>query len=168
MLMKGNFAMIASVFLADMPCGIIFEGEKNQLVGALAEKLYTLGLFRDRHCEIFSPELKAALNSYRRANLLPETDYCDPISLRMLTGIETDGEGLILLARFCEAEFPRATEVDRYDYCRKAISDSRNLGLTLHRYINGKRRVGELLNSSPVPADAVKTAVLAYIMESGW
>ena len=159
--------MIVSVMLADLPCGIIFEGEKNELVGVLADKLHTLGLFRDRSCEVFTPELKTALNGYRRAHSLPESDYCDPSSLRMLTGIETDGDGLLLLARLCEAELPRATEVERYDYCRGAISESRIYGLTLQQYIDGKRRVGELLNFPAASSDTVKTAVLAYIMESG-
>jgi hypothetical protein len=159
--------MIVSIIYTDLPCGIIFEGQKNEFVSVIADKLYTLGYFRDRKCEVFMPELKAALNKYRRANSLPESDYCDPISLKMLAGIDTNGDELLLLARLCEAELPCATEVERYDYCRNAISESRSFNLTLHQYINGKRSIGELLNTTPASSDTVKTAVLAYIMESG-
>lgn len=156
--------MFAALIYADQPCGIIFIGEKNQLAGTVADELHKLGLLRSQSGGIFTPEVRDALNSYRRANSLPESDYCDPVTLRLLTGIESGGEELLLLARYLESEYPAADEVERFDRCREALSGADRLGLGLKQYLSGKCQVGALLSSPAPSAETVKAAVLAYML----
>ncbi|MCI8388846.1 MAG: peptidoglycan-binding protein [Clostridiales bacterium] len=158
--------MISAIISTDLPCGIIFAGEKNMLVSEIAGELHSLGLYRERTSDIFTPELADALNAYRRANRLPESDYCDPITLRLLTGIDSGGDELLLLARWCEFAHPEATEVEKFDLCRAAIRESRKLGLTVQQYLSGRANIGELLASPSASSETVKAAVLASMLET--
>lgn len=137
--------------------GIIFPGERSELVRMLSERLKFLGYF-DRSADIFSSELIAALDRWRIDNSLPMLDYADPLSLRLI-GLEVGGDELILLARHAEQ---LKTESERFEFCRSAIYSAHELNMSLVEYLARHPPTKLPLAST----DALRSAVIASLMSN--
>lgn len=137
--------------------GIVFAGERSDFVLSVSSELKRLG-YTHKLTDILSPELLSALNEWRSDNSLPELGYIDPVSLRLLTGENVGGDGLMLLAR-CAEGLP--TEVERFGFCREAVSASRRMLVSLTQYLSGKTDLGALPEASE---NSVRCAVIAYLL----
>ncbi len=135
-----------------MTTGIILQGEQSPIVGELSEALKAIGLTRET-TDRLTPELLAALNTYRIANSLPELDFADPNTLRSL-GIECSGDEVLTLARYGEAE--AESEIGIFDRCREAVTLCRKYNLTIREYT-------KMPSHTPVSEAAVTAAILALL-----
>ncbi len=139
-----------------MNYGIILQDEASPLVPELSEALIKLG-FTDENETTLSPKLLEALDKYRTENKLPTLDFCDPVTLQTL-GIDADGEEIILLARYGEAN--AKVELDIFDICSEIVTESRELGITLAQAIY---RHGGLGSSDEPSETAISAAILALL-----
>lgn len=137
--------------------GIIFAGERSEIALSMSQELIKLG-YRLSQSDIVSEEFLSSLNEWRRGHNLPELDFVDPVSLRLLLGADVGGDELVLLAG-CAETLP--TEVERYQLCREAISGSKSMMVSLTQYLSGRFELGAI----PVPsADSMKCAVIAKLI----
>ena len=113
-------------------------------------------------CFIYTPEVNDALNSFRLANKLPTADYCDPVTLRLLCGVDAGGDELVLLARACEVLLPDANELERFDFCREIVESGEDIGDRIRQLTD----IGRLLDAPMPSAETVKSALLAYMLRS--
>lgn len=141
-----------------MNYGIILQDEESPLIPELSEALRELGFMAENETSL-SSNLLDALNKYRTANNLPTLDFCDPVTLQTL-GIDTEGEEIILLARYGEAN--AKVELDIFDVCREIVTESRELYITLTQAIY---RHGGLGSSDEPSETAISAAVLALLHE---
>lgn len=144
---------------AEQPCGIIQQGERGELVRLISDRLHSLGLLRTSG-DIYTPEVNDALNSFRLANKLPTADYCDPVTLRLLCGVDAGGDELVLLARACEVLLPDANELEHFDFCRDIVESGEDIGDRIRQLTD----IGRLLDAPMPSAETVKSAMLAYIL----
>ena len=151
---------MAIIQYAAQPCGIIQLGERGELVYLVASSLHSLGLLRQIE-DIYTPAVNDALNSFRLANKLPTADYCDPVTLRLLCGVDVGGE-LVLLARACEVLLPDANELERFDFCREIVESGEDIGDRIRQLTD----IGRLLDAPMPSAETVKSALLAYMLRS--
>ena len=137
--------------------GIIFPGERSELIGRAAEKLSRLG-YLENPGDVATPDVISALNKWRGDNSLPALDYFDPVSLRLL-GFDVGGDEIIFLARRAEV---LPTDVERYDFCKHALRSAK---------ISGSTPIGSLSSDlSELPqasVNSLKCALIAYLMERG-
>ena len=140
--------------------GIILPGEKSQLAEAVAEELHRLGLYRYERDSfgIMTNDLCISLNKFRRANSLPELEYADPVTLRLLLGEDLGGDELVLLADRAERE---PDELSKYNFCRRMIALSRETGASLTVLLLSSAEKTEL----HATADTLRCAILAVMME---
>ena len=137
--------------------GIIFAGERSEIALSMSQELIKLG-YRLSQSDIVSEEFLSSLNEWRRGHSLPELDFVDPVSLRLLLGADVGGDELVLLAG-CAETLP--TEVERYQLCREAISGSKAMMVSLTQYLSGRFELG----ATPDPsADSMKCAVIAKLI----
>ena len=138
--------------------GIIFIGEKNPLAGRVADELHRLGLYRfEVGMEgVFTGNLCKSLNEFRRSNRLPELDFADPVSLRLLLHETFSGNELIYLARAAEN---CENEVERFDFCERVLRKSAASGRSIV-----ESALMERTPKSTVSADTVKCAVIAWLL----
>ena len=152
---------MAIIQYAEQPCGIIQQGERGELVRLISDRLHSLGLLRTSG-DVYTPEVNDALNSYRLANKLPTADYCDPVTLRLLCGVDAGGDELVLLARACEVLLPDANELERFDFCREIVG----AGEDICERFGLLSDIGRLLVAPMPSAETVKSALLAYMLRS--
>ena len=81
--------------------GIIFAGERSEIALSMSQELIKLG-YRLSQSDIVSEEFLLSLNEWRRGHNLPELDFVDPVSLRLLLGADVGGDELVLLAGCAE------------------------------------------------------------------
>ena len=137
--------------------GIIFPGERSELVGRASAKLSELG-YLENPSDIATPDVISALNKWRGDNSLPALDYFDPVSLRLL-GFDVGGDEIIFLARRAEVFL---TDVERYDFCKNALETAK---------ISGATPIGSLSSDlSELPqasVNSLKCALIAYLIGRG-
>lgn len=141
--------------------GIIFIGEKNQLAGRVADELHRLGLYRfEVGLEgVFTLNLCKSLNAFRRSNCLPESDFADPVSLRLLLHETFSGDELLLLAGAAES---RGSEIERFNFCERVLQKSAETGRSLVECI--------FMERTPIAkasAETAKSAVIAWLLVNG-
>lgn len=136
---------------------IIFEGDSSPLAAEVCDALASLGLTYAR-TDTLTPELLAALNTYREANGLTAQDFCEPVTLRAL-GIDAHGDELVSLARAAKALAD--TEVGFYDVCREIVNESRALDITVSEAIARRGVLGTERES--ISESAMRAAVLAFL-----
>ncbi len=139
--------------------GIAFAGERSELVAKCAEKLCERGLLAGVR-ELADAEFFAALNEFRRTEGLHRYEFMDPVTARELTGEALAGDELVLLASVAEAS--EREEIARLDFCRNALKSSRELGVTLTRYLTARV---ERIGLEPPSADTMRCAILADMLE---
>lgn len=152
---------MAIIQYAAQPCGIIQLGERGELVYLVASSLHSLGLLRQIE-DIYTPAVNDALNSFRIANSLPTADYCDPVTLRLLCGVDVGGDELMLLARASEVLLRDANELERFDFCREIVESGEDIGDRIRQLTD----IGRLLDAPMPSAETVKSAILAYMLRS--
>ena len=137
--------------------GIFFAGERSELIRAASVELERLG-YSLPVSDIADEEFLSALNEWRASKRLPAYDFVDPLSLRLLTGVEVGGDELVLLAS-CAETLPTLSE--RYRLCREAVAGTKEMMVSLTKYLAGRFNLGAL----PVPsADSVRCAVIAKLI----
>lgn len=152
---------MAIIQYAEQPCGIIQQGERGELVRLISDRLHSLGLLRTSG-DVYTPAVNDALNSFRIANSLPTADYCDPVTLRLLCGVECGGDELMLLARAGEVLLCDANELERFDFCREIVDSGEDISDRIRQLTD----IGRLLDAPMPSAETVKSAMLAYMLRS--
>lgn len=137
--------------------GIFFAGERSELIRKAAAALKELGCSLPVR-DIADKEFLSTLNEWRASKGLPAYDFVDPLSLRLLTGVDVGGDELVLLAS-CAETLP--TLSGRYRLCREAVAGAKEMMVSLTKYLAGRFDLGSL----PVPsADSVRCAVIAKLI----
>ena len=142
---------------ATIGTGIFFVGERSELIRAASAELEKLG-YSLPVSDIADAGFFSALDKWRASKRLPTYDFVDPLSLRLLTGIEVGGDELVLLAS-CAETLPTLSE--RYRLCREAVAGTKEMMVILTKYLAGRFNLGSL----PIPsADSGRCAVIAKLI----